>query len=85
MLSHIEPRYNCSQLFRSPSITLWYYASFMVDLIESRVLRQIVSYCFGQNAPMQLERQNNNNRVEDTPDDTTRVAFSSEKWRQPTR
>ena len=51
----------------------------MVDLIESRVLRQIVSYCFGQNAPMQLERQNNNNRVEDTPDDTTRVAFSSEK------
>ena len=57
----------------------------MVDLIESRVLRQIVSYCFGQNAPMQLERQNNNNRVEDTPDDTTRVAFSSEKWRQPTR
>lgn len=73
------------QLFRPPSITLWYYASFMVDLIESRVLRQIVSYCFGQNAPMQLERQNNNNRVEDTPDDTTRVAFSSEKWRQPTR
>jgi len=30
---------------------------------------------------MQLERQNNNNRVEDTPDDTTRVAFSSEKIR----
>ena len=53
----------------------------MVDLIESRVLRQIVSYCFGQNASMQLERQNNNNRVEDTPDDTTRVAFSSEKIR----